>query len=165
MVDWGSFRRFLSSLGTRWVPMPFSFFSSSCSPNAEEFVHHLLLQFLLFFLRRWNQQKMVTQSRFFPTEKKIVCGFCSLKLKNHERRFPGRTKIADFRKNEMPKNWSTDNSIVQLHAYEIFLNPYTSTSWGLNRCRYFWFAALFQLLSKTTWAILACFFLPWTTLN
>ena len=86
MVVWGSFRpflsSFLSSLGTRGVPTPFSFFFS-CSPCAEEFVLHFLLQFFFFFLGRWVQplfylQKVVTSSSlFFPRKKNFF------RKKNH----------------------------------------------------------------------------------
>ena len=114
MMVWGSFPPFLSSLRTRGVRMPFFLFSLRrrtwspfstknffCSSCAGEFSRHFVCGkslhgtgfFCVFFSR-----KKIFRNFFW--------GFFLLKLENQVQKFPGSTKIADFRKNaEDWKHW------------------------------------------------------------
>ena len=122
MVVWGSFRPFLSSLGTRGVRTPFFFsrflaqknliaiffYNFSWSSCAGEFSHHFVCG------------KSLHVAVFFPwkkisDEKKNYLQIFFLKFKNHVLRFTVRAKIADFRKNaEKLKHWLKKTNLVNV---------------------------------------------------
>ena len=116
MVGWGSFPPFLSSLHTRGVRMPFFLFSlrrRTWSPFSSKKFFVLLAQVssaaILFAENRYAEQFLFVcffTEKIFLTKKKFFWGFFFLKLENQVQKFPGRTKIADFRKNaEDWKHW------------------------------------------------------------
>ena len=88
----------------------------SCSPCAEELGRHFLLKVfvllaqvssaaILFAENRYTEQFFFHGKKIF-NEKKFFLRIFFLKLENQVQKFPGRTKIADFRKNaEDWKHW------------------------------------------------------------
>ena len=87
---------------------------------------------ILFAENRYTEQFFVVfffteKKRKKKTKKKIFLRIFFLKLENQEQKFPGRTKIADFRKNA--EDWKIGNLILFSGAREaptIILQPWSA---------------------------------------